>query len=269
MPDHLVQHYLRLLEAEVAAELADQLIADVRGELTAAELGDEAIVRQTVLRHLAALIPADPEIPRPGRSADGRPLTIALVGPTGVGKTTTVAKLAAAYKLRHGKRVGLVTSDTYRIAAVEQLRTYAEIIGLPLKVAMSPGDMAAICESLHDCDVVLIDTAGRSQRDAGRLEELRQFIAGARPHQTHLVLSSTASESVMVEAAQRFTHVSPDRIIFTKVDEAVNFGVLVTVARKVALKLSYITTGQEVPDHIEVGRPERIARLLLDGREAR
>jgi flagellar biosynthesis protein FlhF len=269
MPETLAAHYLKLLESEVAAELADEVIGQVRDELTAAELADSDIVHQTVLRHLAAIIPGDGDVPRPGRPADGRPLIIALVGPTGVGKTTTVAKLAAAYKLRHGKRVGLITTDTYRIAAVDQLRTYAEIIGLPLKVAMSPADIPAICEALNDCDVILIDTAGRSQRDAGRLEELRQFIDAARPHQTHLVLSSAASQSVLVEAAQRFAHVSPDRIIFTKVDEAVNFGVLVTVAHKVALKLSYITTGQEVPDHIEVGRPERIARLLLDGREIR
>jgi flagellar biosynthesis protein FlhF len=269
MPDPLFQDYVRLLQSEVAAEIADEIIAQVRDELTPAELSDCEIVHQTVLRHLASLIPADTEVPRTGAARDNRPLTIALVGPTGVGKTTTVAKLAASYKLRHGKKVGLVTSDTYRIAAVDQLRTYAEIIGLPLKVAMSPTEMTNVCQGLSDCDVILIDTAGRSQRDAGRLEELRAYIAAAKPHQTHLVLSSTASESVLVEAAERFAAVSPDRIIFTKLDEAVNFGVLITVARKVSLKLSYVTTGQEVPDHIEVGQPERLARLLLDGGKLR
>jgi flagellar biosynthesis protein FlhF len=282
MPDALFQDYVKLLQSEVAAEIADEIIAQVRDELTAAELAEPAIVHQTVLRRIASFIPADAEVPGwAGRSTaggpagdrratqDARPLTIALVGPTGVGKTTTVAKLAASYKLRHGKKVGLVTSDTYRIAAVDQLRTYAEIIGLPLKVAMSPTEMATVCQGFADCDVILIDTAGRSQKDAGRLEELRGFIAAARPHQTHLVLSSTASESVMVEAAERFALVSPDRIIFTKLDEAVNFGVLITVARKVCLKLSYVTTGQEVPDHIEVGQPERLARLLLDGGKLR
>jgi flagellar biosynthesis protein FlhF len=269
MSDVLTQHYLALLENEVAAEIADEVIASVRDELSPAEMADGAIVRQTLLRHLASMIPADAEVPRPAQARDGRPLTIALIGPTGVGKTTTVAKLAAAYKLRHGKKVGLVTSDTYRIAAVDQLRTYAEIIGLPLKVAMSPTEMASTCQALGDCDVILIDTAGRSQKDAGRLEELRRFIAAADPHQTHLVLSSTASEAVLLEAAERFGQIKPDRVIFTKLDEAVNFGVLLTVARRVELKLSYVTNGQEVPDHIEVGRPERLARLLLDGGKAR
>jgi|KBSSwiStaDraftv2_1062776.scaffolds.fasta_scaffold205072_2 flagellar biosynthesis protein FlhF len=265
MPDALSQMYLRLIEQEVSAEIADELVARVRDELSAAELGDGVIVRQTLMRHLSELIPAETDTPKPTRGRDGRPLTIALVGPTGVGKTTTVAKLAASYKLRHGRKVGLVTTDTYRIAAVDQLRTYAEIIGLPLKVAMSPTEMGSVCESLIDCDVILIDTAGRSQRDAGRLDELRQFVAAAKPHQTHLVLSSAASQSVLLEAAQRFSQVTPDRVIFTKLDEAVNFGVLVSVARKVSLKLSYVTTGQEVPDHIEAGRPDRIARLLIEG----
>ncbi len=265
MPDVLSQHYLRLMEQEVAAEIADEVIAHVRDELSPAELSDASIVRQTLLRHLAAMIPADDQTARPGQARDGRPLTIALIGPTGVGKTTTVAKLAASYKLRHGKRVGLVTTDTYRIAAVDQLRTYAEIIGLPLKVAMSPPEIASVCQSLSECDVILIDTAGRSQRDAGRLDELAEFISAASPHQVHLVLSSAASESVLLEAAKKFGQVKPDRVIFTKLDEAVNFGVLVSVARKVALKLSFVTTGQEVPDHIEVGRPDRIARLLLEG----
>src|SRR5690606_22768290 len=113
MPNPLSQQYLRLIENEVASEIADEIIAAARDELTPAELADPSIVQQTLLRRIADMIPADAEVPKV-QARDGRPLTIALVGPTGVGKTTTVAKLAAAYKLRHGKRVGLVTSDTYR-----------------------------------------------------------------------------------------------------------------------------------------------------------
>jgi flagellar biosynthesis protein FlhF len=268
MSDPVFQIYAGLLERELAAELVDEVILHIQRELTAPQLLDGAVVQVAVLRYLAAMIPADGDSQKLA-THDGRPLTLALIGPTGVGKTTTVAKLAATYKLRHGKRVGLVTSDTYRIAAVDQLRTYAEIIGLPLKVAMSPGDMASCCASLSDCDIVLIDTAGRSPKDAGRLDELRQFIDAARPHQTHLVLSSVSSEAVLMEAAKRFLPVKPDRVIFTKLDEAVNLGVIMTVARRIALRLSYITTGQEVPDHIEPGKPDRIARLLLEGSAVR
>lgn len=265
VPHALFEVYVQLIEREVAAEIAEEIIGQVRDELSPADLGNSTRVREAVVRRLAALIPCDEQAGTLSPSPDERPLVVAVVGPTGVGKTTTVAKLAAACKLRQNRRVGLITTDTYRIAAVDQLRTYAEIIGLPLRVVLSPGEMPAALAALSDCDVVLMDTAGRSPRDADRLEDLRRFVQAARPHQTHLVLSSTASEPALLEAARRFACVAPNRVIFTKLDEAVSFGVLVGVARQVALKLSFITTGQEVPDHIEVGRPERVARLVLEG----
>jgi len=265
LPDALFQQYLRLIESDVATDVADEVVAAVRDELTRDELGDESIVQRAVLRRLEHHIPVCTNAPKAGRMPDGRPLTIALVGPTGVGKTTTIAKLAATYKLRHGRKVGLVTSDTYRIAAVDQLRTYANIIGLPIQVAMTPKEMSSCCEALNDCDVILIDTAGRSQHDTGRLEDLREFLSAAEPHETHLVLSSVCSQSALLRTAERFSMVKPDHLIFTKLDEAVTFGVLVNAARSIDVQLSYVTTGQEVPDHIEPGRPERLARLVLEG----
>lgn len=268
MPDTLFEHYLALTEQAVSAEIADEIVGRVRDELSAPELADAEIVRETMLRQIAKLIPAAGDSPLPRRPADGRPLTIALIGPTGVGKTTTLAKLAAAAKLRHGRSVGLVTTDTYRIAAVEQLRTYADIIGLPLKVVASPGEMRGALESLSGCDVVLIDTAGRSQHDGERLADLRAFLDEADPHETHLVLSTTSAEPVMLRAAERFAELGPNRLILTKLDEAVNFGVLLSVTRAAEMKLSYVTTGQEVPDHIEAGRPDRISRLILCGPQA-
>ncbi len=271
MPDALFRHYLRLLEAAVSRDLADQIIGAVRDELTPGELQDEAIVRATVLRHLAGLIPVADVAP-PGRSssADQRapgvrsPTVIALIGPTGVGKTTTIAKLAAAYKLRQGKSVALITSDTYRIAAVDQLRTYAGIIGLHLKVVLTPAEMAQAVQSLSAHDVILIDTAGRSQFNNDRLDELREFLAAASPSEVHLVLSTTAAESVLLKTAAAFAPLRPNRVILTKLDEAVNFGVIVNVVRRLSTHLSFVTTGQEVPDDIEPGRADRLARLVLD-----
>jgi len=234
----------------------------VRAELTDGAMEGDGAIRKAVLRHLAELVPAaDPTLPC--RSPDHRPLTIALIGPTGVGKTTTLAKLAASFKLRHNRKVGLVTCDTYRIAAVEQLRTYASIIGLPLEVALTPDEMSCAAGRLSDCDVVLIDTAGRGPNDSRRLSELRQVLAAADPHEIHLVLSSTASERVLLREAAAFADIGADRIVLTKLDEAVSFGVLVNVMQSVGKALSFITTGQEVPDHIEEGRPQRLAELVL------
>ena len=261
----LADVYIKLIEAEVDRQLADHLASRVRLALSEDELADASLVRSTVMGAFADAVP----IATSSRAQrDGGPLVIALVGPTGVGKTTTVAKLAAAYKLRRGQRVGLITTDTFRIAAVEQLRTYASIISVPLRVVMSPAEMASACRAMSDCDVVLIDTAGRSPRDGQRLDELSGYLEAASPHETHLVLSSTAGASALRRAASGFAKANPDRVLFTKVDEADSVGPMVSMVHEIGLPLSFITTGQEVPDHIEPGRAERLARMLLGVRSS-
>jgi len=262
MPRQLFDMYLELIGQDLSEELADRIVRVARQELRDEQWDDAPAVRETLLRHLAELVPAaDPTIPQ--RSPDDRPLTIALIGPTGVGKTTTLAKLAASFKLRQQRRVGLVTCDTYRIAAVDQLRTYANIIGLPLEVALTPAEMQRAVHALRECDVVLVDTAGRGPGDRSRLDELQSCLDAAAPHEVHLVLSSTASQRVLMREAEAFSALGADRVVLTKLDEAVSFGVLVNVMQAVGKKLSYVTTGQEVPDHIEVGRPRRLAELVL------
>lgn len=258
----LAEAYVKMIEAEVDRDLADEVASRVRQSLGRDELSDASLVRSASLNALAEAIPVAK--PGRGRTGDG-PLTIALVGPTGVGKTTTIAKLAAAYKLRRGQRVGLITTDTFRIAAVEQLRTYASIISVPLRVVMSPAEMASACRAMADCDVVLIDTAGRSPRDGQRVEELSAYLDAAQPHETHLVLSATAGLSALRSAAGGFSMAGPDRVIFTKLDEAESVGTVVSMVHSLGLPLSFVTTGQEVPDHIEPGRADRLARLVLGG----
>ncbi len=262
LPPRLGLLHGRLLEQGLAPDLADRVARAVRQELPVSALDDAAAVREAVLHRLASLVPAaEPAEPR--RSPHGRPWSIALVGPTGVGKTTTLAKLAASFKLRRRLRVGLLTCDTYRIAAVDQLRTYANIIGVPLEVALSPAEMAQASQALDDCDVVLIDTAGRAPDDGGRLAELRRCLDAAAPDEVHLVLSGTASEPVLMREAEAFSRVRADRLLVTKLDETVSFGTLINIMQKVGRRLSFVTTGQEVPDHIEVGRPRRLAELVL------
>jgi flagellar biosynthesis protein FlhF len=260
LPDPLVEHYAALIENEIAAELADEVVRSI-------DVSDPADVAEALQAKLAEQLPIDDAAGRFVATDDGRPRTIALVGPTGVGKTTTLAKLAATFKLKQNKKVGLITADTYRIAAVEQLRTYAQIIGLPLEIVSGADELEAALGRLSDMDVVLIDTAGRSQRNADRLDELSTLLGVARPHETHLVLSATASQKVLRQIAERFDTVNPDRIIFTKLDEAAACGALLNVARDIGKPLSYLTTGQEVPHQIEPADAGRLAALIM-GREA-
>ncbi len=257
----------QLVENDAPIESVDTIIGAVRDRLDKHELEDSTVVRQAVLREIEDSIATkgDSLLAMSGSATTGAPRIISLIGPTGVGKTTTVAKLAAACKLRHGKRVGLITSDTYRIAAVEQLRTYAGIIGLPIKVVMSPEEMADAIESLQSMDVIIVDTAGRSQHDGKRLEELKAFISAARPDETHLVLSSTVGNRVLERTTEKFKPLSPDRVILTKLDEAVCTGHLAGLTGRLGLPLSFITVGQEVPDDIEPARADRLARVALDG----
>lgn len=259
LPDPLVEHYTSLIQQEIACELANELVRSLDVEST-----DD--IHQALRDEVAKLLPTDPDAGELKPTDDGRPRTIALVGPTGVGKTTTVAKLAATFKLKQNKKVGLITADTYRIAAVEQLRTYAGIIGLPLEVVSGREELAAAIDRFSEMDVILIDTAGRSQRNADRLDELAQLIDTAKPHETHLVLSSTVSQRVLLEIVEKFAQIKTDRLIFTKLDEAVTCGVLLNVAQKVNKPLSYITTGQEVPHQIEACCSGRLAEMVL-GRE--
>ncbi len=260
VPEGLFEFYMKLIENDVADELATEIVKTLREQLRPEHLSQPHIVRQKLAQQLEKLLPTAGPIQRT-RSVG--PHVVALIGPTGVGKTTTIAKLAAHLKLREKHRVGLITIDTYRIAAIDQLRKYAEIIGSPLKVVGSPEDLREALVTMSDCDFVLIDTAGRSPNDTLKLNELKSFIAAANPDEVHLVLSTTASQQCVDLAVERFGEVRVDKVLFTKLDEAAHVGVVLNVMRKINKSLSYVTTGQNVPNDIEVGRGTHLAQLIL------
>lgn len=259
LPTDLVPTYASLVEAEVPEALARRLVRHVAERIEPDEVHRPEVVRARLVEAVEGCLPIAPPI----APIAGTRRVIALVGPTGVGKTTTVAKLAANFKLVHGVSVGLVTVDTYRIAAVEQLRTYAEIIDLPLAVANSPEEMPAAIASLGAVDVVLIDTAGRSPRDELKIRELADFLAQARPDEVHLVLSAVAGERSLRAAVEKFGVVQADRLILTKLDEADGLGGALAVIGQANRPVSYLTTGQAVPDDIEPADRKRLARLIL------
>jgi flagellar biosynthesis protein FlhF len=200
-----------------------------------------------------------------GRGREGGPRIAAFIGPTGVGKTTTIAKLAANFRIRRGKKVGMITIDTYRIAAVDQLKTYAELIDVPLHVVLTAGELRHAIDSLADCDLVLIDTAGRSQNDRLRLNQLAGFMKAAEPDDLHLVVAATSSRSTVVSTLERFMPLGANRIVMTKLDEAAALGAFLNVACVSKLPVSYVTTGQDVPDDISRPDPHRLAHCILEG----
>jgi len=262
IPPKLRQFHQHLLRQDVAEDTASELIARLRMSLTAPELADP----QAVLGKLAELTAARIRTVQPGADGTpGRARVVALIGPTGVGKTTTVAKLAANFKLRQGRRVGLITIDTYRIAAVDQLRTYAEIIDVPLRVVLSPPELNQAVHAMRRLDVVLIDTVGRSQNDELRLNRLRGFLAAANVDEMHLVVSATGNRTCTTATLERFAPLGADRIIVSKLDEAATFGLILNVAEAGRAPLSYVTTGQDVPDDIAEAAPDQLAELIVRG----
>jgi flagellar biosynthesis protein FlhF len=265
LPAAFYRLFTELLDAEVPEELAREFVERVRSDARSADLSDAALLKNRLSTLIAAEIPVAPPI----ELLAGRRRIMALVGPTGVGKTTTIAKLAANFRLKQRRRVGLITVDTYRIAAVEQLRTYADIIDLPMEVVSTPREMRAAVERLSHLDLILMDTAGRSPKDEVRIQELSGLLAEAAPDEVHLVLSSTSSASSLTQTAQRFAAVGTTSLVLTKLDEASGLGSLLPLVRASKLPLSYLTHGQNVPDDIEAANAGRLARAVLGLEPAR
>lgn len=260
IPEELADDYAMLMENQVERELAVEIIKTLHRTLRPDHLGQRQFVREKIADLLEKQIPTTAGITK---SKVSGPHIVALIGPTGVGKTTTIAKLAAKLKLDEKRSVGLITIDTFRIAAVDQLRRYADIIKTPLKVVANPEDLREAIASLSNCDFILIDTAGRGPKDTLKLNELKNFLEAANPDEVHLVLSTVISRECAELAVERFADVRFDKLIFTKLDEALHVGTVLNVVRAVKKPLSYVTTGQDVPADIEVARGRRIAQMIV------
>lgn len=195
-------------------------------------------------------------------------MIVFMVGPTGVGKTTTIAKLAANLTFLDNKSVALITLDTYRVSAAEQLRTFAEIIGIPISVVFNPADMMLAIEQYRERDLIFVDTAGRSPYNSEQMEELREFIDIARPDETILVMSVNTNNNDLINIYQSFQSIGVDKLIFTKLDETCSYGTILNVLHETKKPIAYFTTGQNVPDDIEVPDSLRLAQMLLRRDEA-
>ena len=198
------------------------------------------------------------------------PRIVLFIGPTGVGKTTTIAKLAGRYCVEEKKKVALLTADTYRIAAAEQLRTYANILETPFRIIYTPEELQAAVEDYWDCDYIFIDTAGRSHQNTDQLEKMKEMVAALkRPesYQVFLVLSATTKYRDLQKIADCYGKIADFELIFTKLDETEAVGNLLNMKLYTDAPIAYVTCGQNVPDDIEDFNPQKTVKRLLGGKQ--
>jgi flagellar biosynthesis protein FlhF len=250
--------YRRLLSAEIDSAYARQLVEEHQKEH---QKNKENVPFE---KWFESKIPCAADIS--SNALGGR--RVMLLGPTGVGKTTTIAKLAAIQALWEHKNVLLLTSDTYRIAAVDQLRTYAKILGVPIEVIFEVENFTSILEEHGDADLILLDTAGRGQRDRKSLETLGVIHSVFKPDAVHLVLAANMKYKDMLDVIERMSVVPISHVIFTKLDETVSYGAIFNALKSLDCPVSFFTTGQNVPNDIEIASSARLAGFLL-GDESR
>ncbi|WP_067729416.1 flagellar biosynthesis protein FlhF [Oceanobacillus damuensis] len=250
--------YEDLRKQEVEEKLAEELIRTVIDELGDTE---EEITIDLVKNHVRSLIERNLTHHRSqGIGYDKK--VIQFVGPTGVGKTTTIAKIAAKMMLDDQKKVAFITADTYRIGAVEQLKTYARILDVPIEVAYTIDDYYAAIEKFSAYDVILVDTAGRNFRDKKYIEEL-ESILDMRMMNTYLVLSLTTKQKDLMEIYEQFQHLNIRDVIFTKLDETSQYGSILNISMGKQVGVACIANGQDVPEDLMESKPEYISKLLV------
>lgn len=249
----------RLINSGIEEKLSKKIVRALQTDLPQEEKSDTLSVESALLSRMAQLIgPA-----RPIKLDENQCKIVALAGPTGVGKTTTIAKLAAHFVLSRGAKTALITADTFRIAAIQQLKTYAEIIGAPMEVVFTPREMRSAVNRHIDKDLILMDTAGHSQKNAQQMFSLKDFMDAARPQEIHVVLSATTKTKDLLDVFSRFSVVPISQAIFTKLDETSEYGPILNVISSMGKPLSYVTTGQNVPQDIETVEPKKLARMIL------
>ncbi len=259
LPPLLQEMHQSLLDQRFLPEMATDITLKVAQTLSPQALSDRRAIQGQMALYLANLL----TVKELSHLRDEHPPILFVVGPTGVGKTTTIAKLAADYALRKNIPVTLATTDTYRVAAIQQLETYGEILGLPVNVLYSPDELRDLAEKQTGEGIILVDTPGRSPFNATELDSLCSFLGPVPNKEVYLALSACTKGADLEQAVSRFGQMMPDGLLFTKLDETDAVGPLFNTAFRTGLPLTYLTTGQQVPDDIEIARPGRVARWAL------
>lgn len=248
-----------LLKNEVEPELAKKIINSVKEKVGNSDnVSEIATTLYTTIQNFLGR----PQAIK-AEETTKKPYVILFLGPTGVGKTTTLAKIAADFALNQKKSVGLLTTDTFRIAAVDQLKTYAEILGIPVNVVYSPSEITEAINAYSDKDVVLIDTPGRSHRNKNQFEELKALIKNSNADESYLLIGATTGIKNCRDLINSYNFVEDYKLLFTKLDETTSYGIIMNVKELTGKDLSYVTTGQSVPDDIEIINVDKISKILL------
>lgn len=241
-----------LLERDVNEEVVNSIIDEIKKREDYKNPGriPDALIIEEVVKSISV-------------NSMGKGRVQAFIGPTGVGKTTTIAKIAAIHALNTMEKVGLMTIDTYRIGAVEQLQTYADILGIPFQVLNSVNDIESAMEKFKDCDRVFVDTTGRSTKNTMQLSELKMYLDRIKPDDIHLVVSMTTKYKDLIQILKGFGAIGYKSLILTKFDETTTYGSILNAAYKARVPISFITVGQNVPDDIEEAKKERLLDLII------
>jgi len=249
--------YKKLVDAEVDADTAKNFVNRIHADMP--ETDADAIKR--FVNELSSCFIASNMMKRP----EGRPYVVMFVGPTGAGKTTTLAKLAAHYSLARSKSITVMTADTYRIAAIEQIRTFTDIMNMPLHVVFTPQEAQETLAACNAHDMVFVDTAGRSQKSTEHLDELHSFIHAIMPDEIHLVLSAGTKTSDLTSIISQYKKLGVNRLLFTKLDETIKLGNVFTAGISSRIPFSFFTFGQRVPDDIELAQSHRLVQRMFEG----
>lgn len=253
--------YQRLKKWDIEEKIAQSIVKSTIDEYAKSPLQTPEELNKIFFACLLKPIKKMKFIPAPNKRENSR--ILAFIGPTGVGKTTTIAKLAAMSAVIERKKVSLITVDTYRIAAVEQLKTVGEIMNVPVKVIFTPENLHQTLNDMNDQEMIYIDTAGRSHRNKTQVEELKTYLENSQADDIFLVLSSTSKYQDLVDILETYQDINITSLIFTKLDETSNYGSIYNIACNEKYPISYFTIGQNIPDDIEIADPIKLVQLLI------